>query len=94
MKTISPGLPARDGVAIPTVYFLETVVSPCKNRLFASCPAPVIVNLLLITTGPLNSEITLLSGPPSTLIERVAATSVTSETFNPGTPDISSPVMV
>ena len=28
LYTTSPGLPATEGVAIPTVYFLETVASP------------------------------------------------------------------
>ena len=89
--TTSPGLPARIGVAIPTVNFLETVASPCKNRLFDS--TLFVVTLLLTTTGPLNSEVALLSDPPSTQIERVADISVTSETFNPGVSLISSPVI-
>ena len=35
---MSPAVPADVGVEIPTVYFLETVASPCKNRDDASRP--------------------------------------------------------
>ena len=66
---MSPGFPESVGSVIPTVYFLETVASPCKKSEFASSPSvEVEVTLPLKTTGPLNSEIALLSGPPSTRI--------------------------
>jgi len=35
---MSPAVPADVGVEIPTVYFLETVASPCKNKDVASIP--------------------------------------------------------
>ena len=67
---MSPAVPADVGVEIPTVYFLETVASPCKNKDVASIPLDdVDVTLLLKTTGPLNSEIALLLSPPVTLID-------------------------
>ena len=95
LKTMSPGLPAREGVEIPTVYFLETLVSPCKNNEFDSNPlSELIVNLLLRITGPLNSDDTLLSGPPSTLIERVILDSSAERMLRPSSSPISSPVTV
>ena len=49
---MSPAVPADVGVAIPTVYFLETVASPCKNKDDASIPlVDDDVTLLLKTTG-------------------------------------------
>ena len=70
MNEISPAVPADVGVEIPTVYFLETVASHCKNRDVASMPlVEVDVTLLLKTTGPLNSDIALLLSPPVTLID-------------------------
>ena len=44
--------------------------------------------------GPLNSEATLLSAPPSTLIERLTLISVESVTLSPERSPISSPVTV
>ncbi|ADD95513.1 hypothetical protein [uncultured phage MedDCM-OCT-S08-C964] len=71
MNTKSPGLPESDGVPRPTVYFLETEVSPCKKILFDSTPlSDLTVSLFETITGPLNSEIASLLNPPSTLIER------------------------
>ena len=95
---MSPGLPASIGVAIPTVYFLETVASPCRNIDDASIPlVDVEVSLLLNTTGPSNSERMLPSEPPSTLIERLIVASSGVRTSNPTLnppPEISSPVTV
>ena len=66
MNDMSPAVPADVGVEIPTVYFLETVASPCKNKEVASIPLDdVDVTLLLKTTGPLNSDIALLLSPPA-----------------------------
>ena len=68
---MSPGLPAVVGVAIPTVYFLDTVAEPCRNR--ESISTPLLeseVTFSLKITGPLNSEVALLSDPPSTITER------------------------
>ena len=81
---MSPGLPDSDGVEIPTVYFLETVASPCKNIELDSIPLVELDVILLLTiTGPLNSEATLLSSPPSTLIERVIFASSAETIFKP-----------
>ena len=44
--------------------------------------------------GPLNSEATLLSAPPSTLMERLTLISVESVTLSPERSPISSPVTV
>ena len=44
--------------------------------------------------GPLNSDVTLLSGPPSTLIERAIDASVALVTLRSGRSPISSPVTV
>ena len=77
MNVISPAVPAEVGVAIPTVSFLETVASPCKNRDDASIPlVEDDVTLLVKTTGPLNSEIDLLPSPPVTLIDDEKSPSV------------------
>ena len=68
----------------PTEYFLETVVSPCKKIEFASIPfVEVEVSLLLMINGPSNSEMMLLSGPPSTLSERLIDASSGERTSNP-----------
>ena len=95
---MSPGFPERIGVAIPTVYFLDTVASPCKNKEVASIPLSAVdVSFLLKITGPSNSEMMLLSEPPSTLSERLIETSSGERTSNPTlTPvgAISSPVTV
>ena len=52
------------------------------------------VSLLLTMIGPLNSEATLLSDPPSTLSDLDTLISVAAVTFNPGSSLISSPVTV
>ena len=95
---MSPGLPASEGVAIPTVYFLDTVVSPCKNRELDSTPlVDVEVTLPLKMTGPSNSETILPSGPPSTLsdLEMDASRGVrTSKPTLIPVAEISSPVTV
>ena len=55
------------------------------------------VSLLFRMTGPSNSEMMLLSGPPSTLSERLIETSSGDRTSNPTvTPEVemSSPVTV
>ena len=49
---------------------------------------------MLTIIGPLNSEATLLSDPPSTLRDRATLTSVAAVTFKPGSSLISSPVTV
>ena len=93
--TTSPEFPASVGSVIPTVYFLETVTSPCKKSETASIPEgefEVIFSEKI--TGPLNSEIALLSGPPSTRIERLKLPSTALVTFSPGRFPMSSPVTV
>ena len=91
-------MPASEGVEPPTVYFLDTAASPCRNKWFDSIPfSELTVSLLLQITGPSNSEIMLLSEPPSTLRERLIETSSGDKTSNPTlTPEvaISSPVTV
>ena len=91
-------MPASEGVAIPTVYFLETVVSPCRNRELDSTPLlEVEVIFSLKITGPSNSETMFPSGPPSTLRERLIDASSGVRTSNPTlTPSVetSSPVTV
>ena len=60
--------------------------------LFASNPfGELTVSLLLTISGPLNLEITLLSGPPSTVRERLATTSTGVTTLRFGTVLMSSP---
>ena len=80
------------------MYFLDTVVSPCRNSEFDSMPlVEVEVILLLKITGPSNSETMFPSGPPSTLKERLIDASRGVRTSNPTlTPlvDTSSPVTV
>ena len=77
------------------MYFLETVALPCKNIDDASRPLlDVDVTLLLKTTGPLNSEITLFSSPPSTLIDDENSPSVALTMLTPFFTEISSPVTV
>ena len=67
---MSPGLPAIAGVAIPTVYFLETVASPWRNILFASIPSSEDeVTFWENDTGPSNLDRISLLAPPSTLID-------------------------
>ena len=81
---MSPGLPAREGVEIPIVCFLETVASPCKNNDPASIPLlDVDVSLLLKTTGPSNSEMMFAFGPPSTLNDLLIDASSGVRTSNP-----------
>ena len=95
VNSISPAVPADVGVAIPTVYFLETVAVPCRNRDDASIPlVEDDVTLLLKTTGPLNSEIALLLSPPSTLIDDEKSPSVALTISIPFLVEISSPVTV
>ena len=95
MNVISPAVPAEVGVAIPTVSFLETVASPCKNRDDASIPlVEDDVTLLLKTTGPLNSEIDLLPSPPVTLMDDEKSPSVALTILIPFLTEISSPVTV
>ena len=95
LNVISPAVPAEVGVAIPTVSFLETVASPCKNRDDASIPlVEDDVTLLLKTTGPLNSEIALLPSPPVTLIDDEKSPSVALTMLIPFLTEISSPVTV
>ena len=92
---MSPAVPADVGVEIPTVYFLETVASPCRNKDVASIPLDdVDVNLLLKTTGPLNSDIALLLSPPVTLIDDENSPSVALTMLIPFLIEISSPVTV
>ena len=92
---MSPAVPADVGVEIPTVYFLETVASPCKNKDDASIPlVEVDVTLLLKITGPLNSDIDLLPSPPVTLIDDENSPSVALTMLTPFLTDISSPVTV
>ena len=84
MYSISPGFPDRDGVEIPTVYFLETVAFPWRYNEDVSTPfSEVVVILLLKITGPSNSEIIVPSGPPSTRTERLTETSSGVRTSNP-----------
>ena len=83
------------GLAIPTVYFLDTVASPWRNNTFDSTPLGELTVILLLTiNGPLNLETTLLSGPPSTLIDLANTPSTGSITFKPGSSAMSSPSTV
>ena len=92
---MSPGVPALIGVAMPTVYFLETVESPWRNKLLASIPlAAVEVTLLVKTTGPVNSEITFPSSPPSTRIDDEKVASVALTRLIPDLVEMSSPVIL
>ena len=87
--------PASVGSVVPTVYFLETVASPCKKSETASSPEEELeVTFPEKITGPLNSEIALLSEPPSTRIERLKLASTGLIIFNPGRFPMSSPVIV
>ena len=62
---------------------------------FASIPlSDVDVNLLERITGPLNSDVILLSDPPSTLIDLLNAACDDSVTFRDARLPMSSPVIV
>ena len=62
---------------------------------FASIPlSDVDVNLLERITGPLNSDVVVLSGPPSTLIDLANIPSTGVTTLIAGSERISSPVIV
>ena len=65
-----------------------------KNELPSIPFGDVEVILLLTISGPLNSDATLLSVPPSTLIERLNTPSFASTTFSCGRFVMSSPTTV
>ena len=96
LNVTSPGFDESAGVDIPTVYFLEILASPCKNKEWVSIPfGEFDVILLLKITGPPNSEMIFLSAPPSTLIDLFKEISDDEITLNPteeSDSTISSPV--
>jgi hypothetical protein len=65
------------------------------NKVFVSNPfSELTVTLLLTMIGPLNSDVVVLSGPPSTLIDLANIPSTGVTTLIAGSVRISSPVIV